>query len=139
MASAVVIVAFMVLWVVLIWVVVIVSVNWMVRGGMNWRIVLVSMMHVVLEVISETRCSISQWLPICCVRVIWVMHCVGMVIILVKVLFKDCVNLWLVMIVVILVMERVVHVPMDIVSMISSCGSSNNECCSELRFHFKCY
>ena len=105
MTSSMVIVTFIVLWVVISWVVVIVSVNRMVRGRMNWRVMLVSMLHVVLKVISETRCSIGQWLPICCVRVIWVMHCMGVVVILVWMLFKDGVNLWLMMIVVILVME----------------------------------
>jgi hypothetical protein len=59
MTSTMVIVSSVVLWVVFSCLVVIMWVNWLMRGRMNWRVVLVFMLHVVLKIISENRCSIS--------------------------------------------------------------------------------
>ena len=42
-----------------------------------WFMVIVAiMMNSVFQVISDTRCSIRNWLPMSRVRVIWVMKCV---------------------------------------------------------------
>ena len=89
-----------------------------------------------IEVISQRRSLIIDWLPNFLVRVVRVMQSIFVVLSFLQRLFEDSENLWLTVVMRVRVMMLFVHVSVDVIRILLCGYNSQREGRSEMRFHF---